>query len=85
MTATLTVPSKQSPFPFAAIVIAAHTGKAEVVFDETASGIALTLDGTTITSEEDVVQALAKEGGLSEDSAKVSLPRRVSGTHITER
>lgn len=71
MSATLTVSSKQTPFPFAAIAIAAHTGKAEVVYDETSSGISLTLNGTTITSEDDIVQALAKEGGLSEDSSKV--------------
>ncbi|KAF9469253.1 glutamate-tRNA ligase [Collybia nuda] len=70
MSATLTVSSKQLPFPFAAIVIAAYTGKSDVVFDETASGISLTLNGTTITSEEDIVKALAKEGGLSEDSSK---------------
>lgn len=71
MSATLTVSSKQAPFPFAAIAIAVHTGKAEVVYDETAPGISLTLNGTTITSEDDIVQALAKEGGLSEDSSKV--------------
>lgn len=72
MSATLTVSSKQTPFPFAAIAIAVHTGKAEVVYDETAPGISLTLNGvTTITSEDDIVQALAKEGGLSEDSSKV--------------
>lgn len=71
MTGTLTVSSKQLPFPFAAIAIAAYTGKAVLVFDETATGTALVLNGTTITEEEDIVQVLAKDGGLVGDSAKV--------------
>ncbi|RDB21094.1 putative glutamate--tRNA ligase, cytoplasmic [Hypsizygus marmoreus] len=70
MPGTLTVSSKHTPFPFAAVAVAAHTGKADLVFDETATGPVLALDGTTITDEEEIVQALAKEGGLSGDSAK---------------
>ncbi|KAG6917940.1 hypothetical protein DXG01_000378 [Tephrocybe rancida] len=70
MAATLTIPTKFSPFPFAALSIAASTGKSVLVFDETAAGISLILNGSTITEEEEIVQALAKEGGLSEDSSK---------------
>ncbi|KAF8077764.1 tRNA synthetases class I, catalytic domain-containing protein [Lyophyllum atratum] len=70
MSGTLTIPSKLTPFPFAAIGIAAHTEKADLVFDEAATGTALTLNGSTITDEEAIVHALAKEGGLSGDSAK---------------
>jgi glutamyl-tRNA synthetase len=71
MRSTLTVSSKQSPFPYAAISIATYTGKADLIFDDAAEGPALTLDGTKLSSEEDIVQALAKEGGLSSDSEKV--------------
>ncbi|KAA1469418.1 glutamate-tRNA ligase [Dentipellis sp. KUC8613] len=67
---TLTVSAKASPFPFAAVVTAAYTQKAQVVYDESASGLTLELEGSTITSESDAVNALAKAGGLAEDSAK---------------
>ncbi|KAG6854706.1 hypothetical protein C0991_002418 [Blastosporella zonata] len=70
MAVTLTIPTKSTPFPFAALGIAASTGQADLVFDETATGTALVLNGSTITEEEEIVQALAKEGGLSEDSTK---------------
>jgi glutamyl-tRNA synthetase len=69
--ATLTVSSKQTPFPFSAVAIAAYTQKAGLVFDETVAGITLQLNGSAITDEAEIVQALAKEYGLSEDSLKV--------------
>jgi len=68
---TLTLSFKESQFPYAAVAIASYTKKAEVSYDESASGLILTLEGTQFTSEEDVVKALAKAGGLAEDSAKV--------------
>ena len=68
---TLTVSFKESPFPYAAVAIASYTKKAEVNYDESASGLTLTLEGTQLTSEEDAVKALAKAGGLAEDSVKV--------------
>ena len=73
MPSTFTISSKQSPFPYAAVAIAAYTGKADLVFDDSATEPILSVDGITMTSEseEDIVQALAKEGGLSEDSEKV--------------
>ncbi|GLB34771.1 putative class-I aminoacyl-tRNA synthetase family protein [Lyophyllum shimeji] len=70
MSSTLTIPSKQTPFPFAALGIAAQTQKTVLVFDDVATGAALTLDGSTITGEEEIVHALAKASGLSGDSAK---------------
>lgn len=72
MPGSLTLSSKQSPFPFAAIAIAANTQTADLIFDENATGPILVLKGSTITDEEEIVQALAKEAGLSEDSAKVT-------------
>lgn len=70
-TGTLTLSSKLSPFPYSAIAIASYTEKAEIIFDEAATGILLDLNGSKIDNEEDIVHALAKAGGLSEDSAKV--------------
>ncbi|KAH9930661.1 glutamate-tRNA ligase [Fomitopsis serialis] len=58
-----------SPFPYAAAAIATYTGKAELTFEEGAS-LSLDLNGSTISAEDEIVQALAKEGGLSDDSAK---------------
>jgi glutamyl-tRNA synthetase len=71
--ATLTLSSKQTPFPWAAVAIAAHTGKVDVVYDETVAAVALSLNGSTITEDDAIIQAIAKEGGLADDSAKVSL------------
>ncbi|KAF7363728.1 putative glutamate--tRNA ligase, cytoplasmic [Mycena sanguinolenta] len=68
--ATLTVSSKQTPFPWAAVAIASYTEKAELVFDETVTGITLQLNGTTTTDEEEIVHALAKSHGLADDSSK---------------
>ncbi|KAG6851300.1 hypothetical protein H0H93_011736 [Arthromyces matolae] len=70
MAGTLTIPTKASPFPFAALGISASIGKAALVFDETAPTTSLVLNGSTITDEDEIVQALAKEGGLAGDSAK---------------
>lgn len=71
MAGTLTVSSKLTPFPFGAIAIASYTQKATVVFDEAAKGITLDFDGTKTTSEDEIVQTLAKAGDLAADSAKV--------------
>ena len=68
---TLSLSFKESPFPYAAVVIASYTQKAEVNYDESASGLTLTVEGTQVTSEEDAVKVLAKAGGLAEDSVKV--------------
>lgn len=73
MAATLTLSSKLSPFPYAAASIAAFTEKAELLYDEATSGPVLELNGSKITAEEDIVQALARAGGLSDDSAKVRI------------
>ncbi|KAE9409788.1 glutamate-tRNA ligase [Gymnopus androsaceus JB14] len=69
---TLTLSSKLSPFPYSALAIAAYTEKAEIVYDEAATGISLDLNGSKIDTEDEIVHALAKAGGLSEDSAKAA-------------
>ena len=71
MPPSITCSPKQSPFPFAAIAIAANTGTADLVFTEDVAGIVLQLDHATITDEEDIVKALAKEAGLADNSSKV--------------
>lgn len=68
---TLTLSSKLTPFPYSAIAIAAYTEKSEIVYDEAATSVLLDLNGSKIDTEEEIVHALAKAGGLSEDSAKV--------------
>ncbi|KAF8643759.1 hypothetical protein AX16_008778 [Volvariella volvacea WC 439] len=70
--ASLTLPSKQSPFPYAPLAIAAYTGQAALVFDESVSGIALEINGSTITDEEEIVRAIGKAASLSEDSEKAN-------------
>lgn len=60
-----------TPFPYAAIGIAAYTQKVEVNYDETATGILLVLGDIQCTSEEEVVAVLAKHGGLDGDRLKV--------------
>ncbi|EMD38118.1 hypothetical protein CERSUDRAFT_113249 [Gelatoporia subvermispora B] len=70
MSGVLTVFSAASPFPWAALATATYTQKAEIAFDESASGASLELNGSKITAEDEIVQALAKAGGLSDDSAK---------------
>ncbi|KJA27129.1 hypothetical protein HYPSUDRAFT_132070 [Hypholoma sublateritium FD-334 SS-4] len=68
--ATLTVSPKQTPFPFAQTAIATFTGKADINFDDAATGISLDIGGSTVDDEEAIVQALAKEAGLADDSSK---------------
>ncbi|KAJ7343142.1 glutamate-tRNA ligase [Mycena albidolilacea] len=68
--ATLTVSSKQTPFPWAAVAIASYTEKAQLVFDETVTATALQLNGSTVSDEEEIVHALAKAHGLADDSSK---------------
>ena len=72
MSATLNIPSKQSPFPFAAAAIAAN-GKFDINIDDSATAINLEIDGSSISDEEVIVQILAKEMGLSEDSEKAMI------------
>ncbi len=72
MPGTLTVLPKASPFPWAAAGIATYTQKADLSFDDTASGVTLDLEGSNLTQEHDIVHALAKAGGLSDESVKVS-------------
>jgi hypothetical protein len=67
----LTISAKSSPFPYAAAATATFTGKADLVFDDEAATPSLDLDGNKISSEEAIVLALAKAGGLSDDSSKV--------------
>ncbi|KAJ3728456.1 glutamate-tRNA ligase [Lentinula raphanica] len=69
---TLTLSSKLSPFPYSALAIAAYTEQCEVTYDETATSVSLDLNGSKIDTEEEIVHALAKVGGLSEDSAKAA-------------
>ncbi|KAJ7087738.1 glutamate-tRNA ligase [Mycena epipterygia] len=68
--ATLTVSSKQTPFPYAAVAIASYTEKANLIFDETVTGITLQLDGSVINDEEEIVHTLAKAHGLADHSSK---------------
>lgn len=67
----LDVSSTLVPFPYAAAAIATYTGKAELNFEETISEVALKLNGSVITGEEQIAQEIAKLGGLSDDSVKV--------------
>lgn len=71
MAGSLTLSPAAAPFPWAAAAIATYTGKASLNFDTAATGLSLDLDGSQLTAEDDIVQALAKAGGLSDDSAKV--------------
>ncbi|KAI0273408.1 glutamate-tRNA ligase [Gloeopeniophorella convolvens] len=70
MSGRLTISSKASPFPYGAIAIASHTQKAEVVYDESASGLTFAFEGSDFTTEEDAVRNIAKAGGLADDSVK---------------
>ncbi|KAL0066493.1 glutamate--tRNA ligase [Marasmius tenuissimus] len=68
----LSLSAKLSPFPYAAIATAFYTGKAEVLYDEEITKPSLELNGSKIDDEEEIVHALGKAGGLSEDSAKAA-------------
>lgn len=70
--ATLTVPTKITPFPFGATALAAHTGLAAVVFDEAFTGPSLVLNGQSASDEDEIIRVLAKEADISGDSAKVA-------------
>ncbi|KAF8636577.1 hypothetical protein AX17_003388 [Amanita inopinata Kibby_2008] len=72
MSPTLILSSKFSPFPYAAIAIAAYTGSATVVYDETATVPSLSLNDPSITSEEDIVLALASLKKLADNNSKTS-------------
>lgn len=71
MAGILTISPTCSPFPYGPVAIATYTQKAELVFDQSALRVTLDLNGSKITEEDEIVQALAKAGGLSDDSAKV--------------
>jgi glutamyl-tRNA synthetase len=71
MASTLTLSSKLTPFPYGAVAIATYTQRAVLVFDETATGISLDLNGSNANTEPEIIQTLAKAGGLSDDSSKV--------------
>ena len=68
---SLRLSSTLSPFPYAAAALAVHTKQAELVFDDTSTGVSLDLSGAVTSGEEEVVQELAKAGGLSSDSTAV--------------
>ncbi|EIN07047.1 glutamate-tRNA ligase [Punctularia strigosozonata HHB-11173 SS5] len=70
--ASLTVSSATSPFPYAAVATAAYTGKAEVLFDSSATTPVLDLNGAKYTDEVEIVHALAKESGIAADSSKAT-------------
>ena len=68
---SLTLSTKASPFPYAALAIAAYTQKAELNFDETATGVLLDLDGDKYTTEEEIIAILAKIAGIEGENTKV--------------
>ncbi|KAI0723803.1 glutamate-tRNA ligase [Cerioporus squamosus] len=72
MAGVLTLSPTAARFPWAATATATYTGKATLNFDTAATGVTLELDGSKVTAEDEIVQALAKAGGLSDDSAKTS-------------
>ncbi|KAH0830682.1 putative glutamate-tRNA ligase [Lanmaoa asiatica] len=69
---SLTLSTKASPFPYAALAIATYTQKAELNFDEMATGVSLDLDGDKYTTEEDIVTILAKIAAIDGESTKAS-------------
>ncbi|KAJ2932898.1 hypothetical protein H1R20_g4184, partial [Candolleomyces eurysporus] len=70
MAAILTVPTKIAPFPYGATALAAYTGIAAVAFDEAAPGLSLDLNGQSASTEDEIIQVLAKAADLAGDSAK---------------
>lgn len=68
---SLTLSTKASPFPYAALTIAIYTQKAEINFDETATGVSLDIDGDKYATEEEIVTVLAKIAGIDGENAKV--------------
>jgi glutamyl-tRNA synthetase len=69
--AVLTTSAKTSPFPYAAAAAATFTNKADLVFEDEAVPTILDLDGMKVEGDEAIVLAIAKAGGLSDDSDKV--------------
>ena len=74
MAGSLALSPTANPFPWAAVAIATFTGKAELTFDTTAKGLALNLDGSNVSEEDEIVRTLAKAGGLADESVKVCFP-----------
>jgi hypothetical protein len=68
----LTVPTKQTPFPYAATGIAAYTGKTDIVFAE-GSSFTLTSGGISaiIDNEDAIVHSIAKDTDLLGDGEQV--------------
>jgi glutamyl-tRNA synthetase len=79
----LTTSAKASPFSYAAAATAAFTNKADLVFEDEAVTTSLDLDGKKNEGDEAIVLALAKAGGLSEDSSKVDLHSFAYGSTLT--
>ena len=71
MAGTLTLSPSAAPFPWASAAITTFSGKAVLNFDTAATGVTLEIDGSKLAAEDEIVQALAKAGGLSDDSEKV--------------
>lgn len=69
---SLTLSTKTTPFPYAAIAIATYTQKADLNYDESVAGVTLDLGGVQYTTEDEVVHALAKAGALDADSPKAA-------------
>ncbi|KAH7920134.1 glutamate-tRNA ligase [Leucogyrophana mollusca] len=69
---SLTLSTKATPFPYASAAIATYTQKAELNFDESATGVVLEFDGSQLDTEDQIVDALAKAGGLAGDSTKTA-------------
>jgi len=68
---SLTLSTKASPFPYAALAIATYTQKAELNFDDTATGISLDLDGDKYATEEEIVAILARIASIDGENTKV--------------
>lgn len=68
---SLTLSTKASPFPYAALAIAIYTQRAEINFDETTTGVSLDLDGDKYATEDEIVMILAKIAGIDGENAKV--------------
>ncbi len=72
MSITLTLSSKLSPFPYAALAVAACTGTA-VSYDDPQTGLSLASGESDITVEEDIVKHLAQLAGLFDDNTDVGI------------
>jgi len=68
--ASLTIPTKQSPFPYAAAAFAAYTASAPLSFDPSATAITLTANGRSVSDENEIIAELAKSAKLSVDDAQ---------------